>query len=62
MKRTPHLPLRHHVTGSWDERKAKAAGQKLDSIKAVLSLGSWEKQPFGFKADTGKKGKDLGLR
>lgn len=28
VKRTPCLPLRHRVTGSWDEGKAKAAGQK----------------------------------
>lgn len=53
VKRAPCLPLRHHVTGSWDEGKAKAAGQKSNSTKAVLSLGSYEK-PFGFKADTGK--------
>lgn len=44
MKRTPRLPLRHHVTGCWDKRKAKAAGQKLAVIKAVLSLGSLEKE------------------
>lgn len=34
LMRTQRLPLRHHITGFWEEREAKAAGQKLDSIKA----------------------------
>lgn len=48
--RAPRLPLRHHITGFWEEREAKAAGQKLD-YNGILALGS-EVKPWGFKADT----------
>lgn len=56
LKKTPHLPLRHHVLGvpgGGDGRKAagRAEKQKLGSAKAPLSLGSWKKPSLVFKAD-----------
>lgn len=59
VKRTPCLPLRHRVTGSWDEGKAKAAGQKSRLQKQSFPW-AYEK-PFGLRQIQGK-GKDLGLR
>lgn len=58
MKRTPCLPLRHHVPGSWDEDQAKAAGQNLESIKASFPWAP-KRSPLVLRQIRGKKGKGL---
>lgn len=57
LMRTQRLPLRHHITGFWEEPEAKAAGQKLDSIRASSPWAPW-RSPGVLRQIQRKQGKD----